>query len=90
MSKWLDTRGETVLTIAICGRCSMKRAYSDLSSDPNYRGLMVCSRGCKDEFDPYRLPARRTEKITVRFPRPDDALTGHVDPYIPDDGGIVG
>jgi hypothetical protein len=32
---------------------------------------MVCSLGCKDEFDPYRLPARKTERITIRFPRPD-------------------
>jgi hypothetical protein len=89
MSKWLDTRGNTVLTIAVCDRCRMKRAYSDLSSDSNYPGLKVCSQGCKDNLDPYRLPARQPEKISVRFPRPDADLTGFVPPYIPDDGGIA-
>lgn len=46
-----------------------------LSSDPNYPGLMVCDEGCKDQFDPYRLPARQTERITLRWPRPDTPLT---------------
>jgi len=71
MSMWLDTRGNTVLNIAICDRCKMKRAYSDISDDGNIRGLRVCNQGCSDERDPYRLPARPTEKISVRFPRPD-------------------
>jgi hypothetical protein len=75
MPRFLDTHGNTVLSIAICGRCSMKRAYVQLSSDPNYPGLMVCDEGCKDQFDPYRLPARQTERITLRWPRPDTPLT---------------
>jgi hypothetical protein len=33
--------------------------------------LRVCNEGCADNFDPYRLPARKTERITIRFPRPD-------------------
>lgn len=70
MPKWLDTRGEAVLTIAICDRCKMKYAYSALGPDPNYPGLRVC-KGCTDQFDPYRLPARQPEKISLRFPRPD-------------------
>ena len=75
MPRFLDTHGNTVLSIAICGRCSMKRAYVQLSSDPNYPGLMVCDQGCKDQYDPYRLPARQTERITLRWPRPDTPLT---------------
>ena len=75
MPRFLDTHGNTVLSIAICGRCSMKRAYVRLSSDPNYPGLMVCDEGCKDQYDPYRLPARQTERITLRWPRPDTPLT---------------
>ena len=47
MPKWLDTRGLTKLTIAVCDRCKMKRAYTDLQSDPNFPGLRVCSQGCK-------------------------------------------
>ena len=42
-----------------------------MRSDPNFPGLQVCDQGCADQFDPYRLPARKTEKITIRFPRPD-------------------
>lgn len=71
MSLFLDTHGNATLSIAICDRCRMKRAYDDMSPDPNFPGLRVCSQGCKDNFDPYRLPARQTEKISIRFPRPD-------------------
>jgi hypothetical protein len=42
-----------------------------MRSDPNFPGLQVCDQDCADQFDPYRLPARKTEKITIRFPRPD-------------------
>jgi len=41
----------------------MKRAFSDLSADSNFPGLRVCNQGCKDQLDPYRLPARKTERI---------------------------
>lgn len=72
MPVFLDTHGNSVLSIAICDRCRMKRAYVALSPDPNFPGLRVCDTGgCKDEFDPYRLPARQPEKIAIRFPRPD-------------------
>jgi hypothetical protein len=49
----------------------MKRPFSSLSPDSNFPGLRVCDRGCKDNLDPYRLPARQTERINLRFPRPD-------------------
>lgn len=71
MAIFLDTRGESDLAIAICDRCRMKRAHAVMRSDPNFPGLQVCNEGCADEFDPYRLPARKTERITLRFPRPD-------------------
>jgi hypothetical protein len=71
MPKWLDTTGMASLAIAVCDRCKMKRAFSDLSADSNFPGLRVCSQGCKDQLDPYRLPARKTERINLRFPRPD-------------------
>jgi len=87
MSVWLDTSGNTVLSIAICDRCKMKRAYSDIRPDGNIPGIRVCGNGCSDQFDPYRLPARPSEKISLRFPRPDaevaesqDAIT--TDPNI--------
>ena len=71
MPKWLDTTGMASLAIAVCDRCKMKRAFSTLQSDPNFPGLRVCQEGCKDQLDPYRLPARKTERINLRFPRPD-------------------
>ena len=49
----------------------MKRPYSDMRSDGNIPALKVCSESCSDEFDPYRLAPRPTERISLRFPRPD-------------------
>jgi len=68
----------------------MKRAHSVMRSDPNFSGLQVCDQGCADEKDPYRLPARPTERITIRFPRPDldiavknnQLITGEYGAYI--------
>ena len=71
MPRFLDTRGLSTIAIGICDRCKMKRTYESLSPDPNFPGLRVCDQGCKDQFDPYRLPARKTERINLRFPRPD-------------------
>jgi hypothetical protein len=71
MALFLDTRGYSDLAIAICDRCRMKRPHAVMRNDPNFPGLRVCDQGCADQFDPYRLPARKTEKITIRFPRPD-------------------
>jgi hypothetical protein len=71
MPKFLNTLGLSDIAIAVCDRCKMKRAHAEMGSDPNFPGLQVCSQGCADEKDPYRLPARKTEKITIRFPRPD-------------------
>ena len=48
-------------------------SIDDLYSDPNYPGLLVCLED-RDEYDPYRLPARQPEVISVRFPRPDTPL----------------
>ena len=38
--------------------------------DPNFPGMRVC-KDDKDNFDPWRLPARQTENIALRFARPD-------------------
>jgi len=73
MSHYVDTRGLSSLAVAICGRCSLKFPAVDLMEDPNSPGLMVC-RYDVDDYDPYRLPPRETEQITLRFVRPDDPL----------------
>lgn len=38
--------------------------------DPNFPGMRVCKDDL-DQYDPWRLPAIKTENIALRFPRPD-------------------
>lgn len=58
--------------IAICGRCSKKIQYDDLTIDPN-NGQYYCPK-CVDELDPWRKPPRKVENITLSHPRPDMEL----------------
>jgi len=71
MPRFLNTEGNASIAIFICDRCRMKRAIDEAMPDPNFPGLKVCQQNCADQKDPYRLPARKTEKIALRFPRPD-------------------
>ena len=71
MPRFLNTEGNASIAIFICDRCKMKRPIIEAMPDPNFPGLKVCQQGCADEKDPYRLPARKTERITLQFPRPD-------------------
>ena len=73
MPRFLNTRGNTTLAIGICGRCSIKMPLGDLLPDPNYPGLLVCERD-RDQYDPYRLPARQPDNILLPFLRPDVPL----------------
>lgn len=73
MPIYLDTRGNSVLSVAICDRCNRKFPYVDLMPDPNFPGMRVCKEDL-DNFDPWRLPARQTENIALRFPRPDVSI----------------
>jgi hypothetical protein len=60
------------LSVAICDRCGLKKYYGELQKDPN-NGLSVC-KNCVDDYDPYKLPARRTEKVSISSPLPDEEL----------------
>ena len=71
MPRFLDTTGLTSIAIGVCDRCKMKRVFTSLGPDTNFPGLRVCEENCRDQLDPYRLPARKTERINLRFPRPD-------------------
>ena len=73
MSVYLDTRGNSVLSVAICDRCNRNMAYVDLYPDPNFPGMRVCKEDL-DQYDPWRLPALQTENIALRFPRPDVSI----------------
>ena len=74
MPRFLDTRGRSIISLGICARCACKYPLEDLSPDPNAPGLLCCPDGCLDVLDPWRLPARAAEKLTVDQPRPDMAL----------------
>ena len=54
--------------------------------DGNIPAIKVCSDSCSDEFDPYRLPARQSEKISLRLPRPDTDVAENHDNIITDPG----
>lgn len=87
MPLYLNTLGLSSVAIAICDRCRMKRSITKLVSDPNSPGLRVCEDTCVDDFDPWRLPARKTENIALRHPRPDEPLT--VDDFEVPDGFMI-
>jgi len=61
------------ISIAVCDRCKMKLPYQELRADGNSPGLRVC-RECRDDRDPYRLPARQPDPLALRFARPDRSL----------------
>lgn len=90
MPRFLNTTGNAVLSIFICSRCRMKRASIEAMPDPNFPGLVVCQQGCADQKDPYRQPARKTERINLQYPRPDVSVA--VDPsdiLTQPDGGYI-
>jgi hypothetical protein len=88
MPRFLDTLGNASVAIFICDRCRMKRAIDEAMPDPNFPGLKVCQQNCADQIDPYRLPARKTEKINLRYPRPDVSVA--TDPNDISTGGYGG
>lgn len=67
------------IPIALCARCEMKMAADDRVRDGDNPALLVHSK-CRDDIDPYKLPAHPLEQIAVRWPRPDAQLriTGDV------------
>lgn len=71
----VSLRGKSAITV--CARCGLKMPYNDVVQDRNVRGLWVHAE-CADNKDPYKLPARQPENITLQHPRPDSsiALTG--------------
>jgi hypothetical protein len=76
-SKFLDTSGLATLGIGVCDRCKTKRPLGEFVKDDNLPGLLVCrdrSEGCRDVYDPYRLPARQVDNIKLPVYRPDDPM----------------
>jgi hypothetical protein len=73
MPLFLDTRGNSTVSIAICDRCHRKFPYDQLRPDANNPALRVC-KDDMDVKDPYKLPPRKTEKISLRYPRNDSSV----------------
>jgi hypothetical protein len=73
MPRFLNTSGKSTLGIGLCARCSRKFSLTDLFSDPNAPGLMVCKDDL-DEYDPYRLAPRAEDFVSLAFVRPDYPL----------------
>lgn len=76
------------LTIAVCDRCHMKMDYRILGPDGNIPGLRVCP-SCRDDKDPYRLPARKTETIVPRKPRPDANIASDISYLLTEDSAYL-
>lgn len=72
-SVFLNTAGNQTLGVGLCSRCQFKFPLGMLSSDPNIPQFMVCAAD-RDDFDPYRMPARMPDDITLPFVRPDASL----------------
>ena len=70
MPLFLDTRGNATLGIGICDRCKRKFPLGELHEDKNTPGLLVCDDD-NDDFDPWRLPARQPDNVTLPHHRPD-------------------
>lgn len=73
MPLFLDTRGKRTAAVALCDRCHKKFPYDELSADPENPALRVC-RADRDQLSPHDLPPRKTEIITLRYPRPEEDL----------------
>jgi len=59
-------------------------SLTQLMSDPNSPGLRVC-REDLDQLDPYRLPPRQPDTITLPFVRPDSPLYSDPDGLVTED-----
>jgi len=73
MSVYARTLGKSILSPAICDRCRLRGAAADMIPDPDKNGLFVHKK-CADNVDPWKLPPRQTEEITIPRPRPDASV----------------
>ena|ERR1044071_3438500 len=87
MPMFINPTGRSTYGIGICGRCDRKFSLDQLFDDPNYPGLKVCAKDM-DQYDPYRLPPREPDPITLPFTRPDVPIPASTQPPVePGDPG---
>lgn len=65
----------------VCDRCAFEYPYREARADGNSPGLRVCPQ-CRDNIDPYRLPARQPDPIALRYPRPEEDIAIEEPAYI--------
>ena len=75
-------------SLAVCDRCHSKMPYQRLRSDGNSPGLRVC-QDCWDVKSPYRLPARKTENVSIAKPRPDADLSFDTNYILTENGFVI-
>jgi hypothetical protein len=75
-SLYEKTRGKAILSPAICDRCRLRGAGADMVPDGDKPGLFV-HRRCADVLDPWKLPPRMTEDVSIPNPRPDARLVNN-------------
>lgn len=71
---FLDTEDQPTYGIGWCMRCWRKFPLGELCRDPNSPGLIVCEQD-KDKLDPYRLPPKNPDDITLPLYSPDSPIT---------------
>lgn len=74
MSIFEQTLGKSIISPAICDRCRIRGAAADMIHDPDKPGLFV-HKDCADAIDPWKLPGRQTEDVSIPSPRPDVEIT---------------
>lgn len=84
-SVYINTTGNQTLGIGICQRCRFKFPLHMLQDDPNIPNFKVCAAD-RDYFDPFRMPARQPDRITLPFTRPDTPLDEPPQPPWLEDG----
>lgn len=71
------------LALFVCARCQRELPYKESRADGDKgAAVRVCLReGCWDRLDPWKLPPRQMEAISLQYPRPDVQLTGPIQTY---------
>lgn len=83
---YLPVSAKGSVAISVCPRCQKKMQYADLRQDPNNK-QWYCGE-CVDIYDPWRLPARRAEDISLQHPRPDVTVADAEDEVLSNEANI--
>ncbi len=77
--------GKSNIANAICDLCRLRGANADMIEDHDRPGLFVHPE-CADTKDPWKLPPRQTENISLKRVRKDPSTAFYpTDVIVPDD-----